>query len=286
MEAIRHDDVAAFVAAAEPLLLGDEARHQVMLGICSTLVRVPGFYPSVELWTVAADGRTVAALTQTPPYNALVARPAADGALETLVHGLDEAGVDLPGITAALPEAEVFAAVWQRSHGGAPRRRLAQGVYQATSIAPPAHVPGSLRLAGHDDRGLLIRWWDDFTEEALRPGSPRHPSAESVDRRLDHDGGIALWTVDGEVVSLAGFGSETPNGVRIGPVYTPPEHRRRGYGSAVTAHASRRLLEAGRRFCFLYTDLANPTSNGIYRAIGYELVCESAELEFGPRPRV
>ena len=94
------------------------------------------------------------------------------------------------------------------------------------------------------------------------------------------DGGIAVWEVDGEPVSCAGFGSETPNGVRIGPVYTPPERRRRGYGSALTAHLTQQLLDGGRTFCFLYTDLANPTSNGIYRAVGYELVCESADLVF------
>ena len=84
----------------------------------------------------------------------------------------------------------------------------------------------------------------------------------------------------GEPVSLAGWRSETPNGVRIGPVYTPPEHRRRDYGSAVTATVSAERLAAGRRFCFLYTDLANPTSNKIYMDIGYEPICDSANYAF------
>jgi hypothetical protein len=81
-------------------------------------------------------------------------------------------------------------------------------------------------------------------------------------------------------VSLAGWGGPTPNGIRIGPVYTPPEHRRRGYGSAVTAAASERNLDRGCRFCFLYTDLANPTSNRIYMDLGYEPVGDSAEYRF------
>jgi hypothetical protein len=72
----------------------------------------------------------------------------------------------------------------------------------------------------------------------------------------------------------------TPNGIRIGPVYTPPEHRRRGYGSAVTAAVSARHLSAGRRFCFLYTDLENSTSNKIYVDIGYEPVCDSVDYAF------
>ena len=84
-------------------------------------------------------------------------------------------------------------------------------------------------------------------------------------------------------VSLAGFGSLTPNGIRIGSVYTPPEHRNRGYGTAVTAAVSQLLLERGHRFCFLYTDLANPTSNAISARIGYEPVCDSRELAFARR---
>ena len=77
-----------------------------------------------------------------------------------------------------------------------------------------------------------------------------------------------------------GFGGPTPNGIRIGPVYTPPELRGRGYASALTAQVSQLQLDRGRRFCFLYTDLANPTSNAIYMRIGYERVCDSRELAF------
>jgi predicted GNAT family acetyltransferase len=63
-------------------------------------------------------------------------------------------------------------------------------------------------------------------------------------------------------------------------VYTPPEHRGHGYGSAVTAAASQIALDRGKRFCFLYTDLANPTSNAIYTRIGYRPVCDSREIAF------
>jgi predicted GNAT family acetyltransferase len=73
---------------------------------------------------------------------------------------------------------------------------------------------------------------------------------------------------------MAGFGGLTPNGIRIGPVYTPPDERRRGYGSALTAALTQQLLDGGRRFCFLFTDLANPTSNRIYQQIGYRAVSD------------
>ena len=132
-----------------------------------------------------------------------------------------------------------------------------------------------------EDRPLLVEWVEAFAEEAV----PDSPATASSDGRHTAEGqgtgGFLLWDDDG-IVSLAGWGGLTPNGVRIGPVYTPPEHRRRGYGSAVTAAASASQLADGRRFCFLYTDLANPTSNKIYMDIGYEPVCDSVDYAFEP----
>jgi len=103
-----------------------------------------------------------------------------------------------------------------------------------------------------------------------------------ADHRLSGsaDGGIELWEDEGEVVSLSGWGGPTPNGIRIGPVYTPPEHRGHGYATALVAELSQRLLDGGRSFCFLYTDLANPTSNAIYERIGYVKVAEAAMVAF------
>ena len=142
-------------------------------------------------------------------------------------------------------------------------------------------VSGRARTATADDRELLIAWTEAFTEEALH-GSPA-PGGDAervVDGRLaDENSGFVLWE-DDEPVSVAGWGGPTPNGIRVGPVYTPPEQRRKGYASAVTAALSAEQLAAGKRFCFLYTDLANPTSNKIYMDIGYEPICDAVDYEF------
>ncbi len=53
--------------------------------------------------------------------------------------------------------------------------------------------------------------------------------------------------------------------------------------SAVTAAATQAALDAGRRFVFLFTDLANPTSNKIYQAIGYEPVIDVDLIRFEGR---
>jgi predicted GNAT family acetyltransferase len=73
----------------------------------------------------------------------------------------------------------------------------------------------------------------------------------------------------------------TRHGTRVGYVYTPPERRRRGYASALVAQVSQRMLSDGFRFCVLYTDLSNPTSNAIYARLGYEPIADVVDVTFG-----
>jgi len=112
----------------------------------------------------------------------------------------------------------------------------------------------------------------------------RSLAERNIEARLNTDpGGYYLW-IAGTPVSLAGCTGPTPNGIRIGPVYTPPEHRNHGYASAAVAALSQLLLERGFRSCFLFTDLSNPTSNKIYQAVGYQPVCDVDEYAFGAEP--
>ena len=135
-----------------------------------------------------------------------------------------------------------------------------------------------MRPYDESDYETAGRWFDEFVAEALPEGSPE--PAGVLDRRLaEPGGGLAFWD-DGAAVCIAGYGGPTPNGIRIGPVYTPPELRGRGYASALTAGVTQELLDGGKRFCFLFTDLANPTSNRIYERIGYRPVTDVDQWAF------
>ena len=264
------------------MLLADEARHNLILGIAGTLVRQPSTYPEFALWLVENRGSVALAALQTPPYNLTLSRPLRSDALVALCDALEDEGRALPGVTAARPEVDDFVREWTRRGAFTPRARTRQRVYRLEHPPPAPAVPGRPQIATAAELRLLVEWLDAFAAEALPADAPNRASEALVAARLDDDsGGFTLWE-DGEPVSLAGWGNPTPNGVRIGPVYTPPEHRRRGYGSAVTAAVSAERLASGRRFCFLYTDLANPTSNRIYSEIGYEPVCDSVDYAFDP----
>ena len=260
----------------------DEARHNLLLGLSQTLITQPGLYPDFRLWTVEGRGPLVAAV-QTPPHNLTLSAPASAEALDVLADGLAREGWTFPGVTAALPEAEAFATRWTEATGVRVRRRMALAIHRLTRVGPRPPVPGTVRPATQADRDLLLDWIVAFETEA-HEDAERAPAARTVDGRLKGgaDAGFVLWEIDGGAVSLAGFTGPTPNGIRVGPVYTPPELRRRGYASALVAELSAELLARGRRFCFLFTDLANPTSNHVYARIGYEHVCDSADLAFDP----
>jgi uncharacterized protein len=303
MEVTKVDDAGAFLTEAEPLLLADEARHNLLLGIAGTIRDSPELYPERRFWLVRDDDRPVGAALRTPPHNLILARPQSDDALAALADAVAEE--DLPGVVGAVPESEAFADLWAPRAGRTIRVGMRQGVYALERVEPLPAVSGSARPATAADRELALRWWIAFGDEVLHEGGPGRDRAEAtLDHRLSSPrAGILLWEDGGKPVSLAGWGGATPNGIRVGPVYTPPELRGRGYATALTAELSRRLLMAGsaggeaagsrpeahggrlgpgnRRFCFLYTDLANPTSNAIYERIGYRRVAESAEIAFG-----
>jgi predicted GNAT family acetyltransferase len=276
----RLDGADGILARAGELLAVDEPRHNLPFGILSTARAHPDLYPEVSAWVAVEEGHVVGAAIRTPPFHLVLVRPTDDGALAALAAEIDD---ELPGVVGAVPEVDVFAAAWAARRGVAVEPILEQGVYALREVREPAGVPGAMRLADTGDRPLLLDWVRAFSDEVLH--GTLHSVPERLERSVDArlaggEAGFGLWEMGGRPVSLAGFGGPTPNGIRIGPVYTPLELRGHGYASALTAAVSQLQLDRGRRFCFLFTDLANPTSNAIYMRIGYELVCESRELAF------
>ena len=275
MQLARHADAESFLAAAGDFLAEREAEHNLILGLSSRLGEEPLLYGEPPYFAVVEDdGRIVGAAMRTPPHNLILSELDADEAVAVLAADAQEAFGSLPGVVGPKQRAAQFANVWRAATGATPRLEIAQRVFAADHVDEPRPASGAMRDYERGDRELAIRWMDEFVAEAL-PEAPPESSSDFVDRREeDPDGGLVIWD-DGGPVSLAGFGGRTPNGIRVGPVYTPPDLRGRGYASALTAALTRRLLESGRRFCFLFTDLANPTSNSIYQRIGYRPVSDA-----------
>ncbi len=156
------------------------------------------------------------------------------------------------------------------------RPGLKQRIYRLDRVIPPASTAGELRPAHSDDLSLLAGWLDAFIEETgiSNPRTGLQIAQAGID-----EGRIFVWD-DGGPVSTALWSRPTPNGVTINAVYTPGNERSRGYASACVAALSQRMLDEGREFCCLYTDLSNSTSNDIYMSIGYKPVCDVDDYWF------
>jgi predicted GNAT family acetyltransferase len=207
-----------------------------------------------------------------------------DAAAIALARAVHARGEEVGGVNGSLPAVDVCARELARLQGGTIEVAQHTRLFELGELAVPVGVPGRLRAAVRDDLDLAVAWVDRFMADADEQAG-REPDAhgrealppEDLLARIDR-GCYWFWYDEaGERVSMVGANPPAYGVARIGPVYTPPAQRRRGYAGAATAEVSRILRDTGARVC-LYTDQSNPTSNGIYQAIGYRAVEDQANL--------
>jgi len=270
-------------AVAGGFLRSRPVHNTVQLVALDTLgVRGPSAFGDVAPlfgWWRAGAGPVTAALLHTPPFPVLLTRLPAT-AFGDLAGELAGRGRQLAGVNAEQGDAEAFAAAWSGLTGAGWREFRRSRLFRLEQLTPPdPSPPGTARVATAADRGLLESWLTAFRQELADLGGP---GTGMIEDRISH-GGLTLWEAGGSPVSLAGCSRPAEGVVRLGPVYTPPERRGRGYGGAVTAAVSRAALAAGAAHVVLFTDLANRTSNALYRRLGYRPVEDRLVLKFGPQ---
>jgi predicted GNAT family acetyltransferase len=151
---------------------------------------------------------------------------------------------------------------------------MAQRMYELRAVNPVEGVAGEMRAAEEADLPLLEKWVLAFYIDCFgKVTLPEDKIRDNIIRNIEA-GAWHFWQVEGEPVSMAVSSRPTRHSISIGGVYTPPEQRRCGYASACVAALSQRLLDQGYKFCSLFTDLANPTSNSIYMQVGYRPVTD------------
>jgi hypothetical protein len=277
MTILAYRDPRQFKEAAEPLLMKNEAQNCLALGIIDTLITTRGRYPMFYLLTVSDGSRITGVAWMTPPHP-LGLSPMPPVAVKQLVEHMSSLPDKVSGVIGPKPAVEQFKDLWLARQGIRVRSMMQQRIYQLERVTPPPPVAGTMRLAREGDRRLLEQWNLGFSIDSGL-GNDRQSAIAFADHDITTESRY-FWELDGQPVSMAGFGGQTPSGIRVSRVYTPREQRGRGHASALVAAMSQKLLDQGRKFCFLYTDLANPTSNSIYQRIGYRPVCDSAHYTF------
>jgi predicted GNAT family acetyltransferase len=281
MRVALHRDVESFASLARPFLLEHEAAHCLPLGILDTLVTDPSRYPTAYLFSVHSGDDVAGIAWRTPPHPLGLTSMPSDGIVE-LVRLCAKTDQDVSGVVGPPAEAEAFARLWCGATGARVVSTMRQAVHQLDHIEQRGTAAGSMRFASEADHALLVEWTLAFMQDCGLPAVRDEAVAQA--RIAIEQQSRVLWEHEGRAVSMAGFGGKTPSGIRVSYVYTPPSDRGRGFASSVVTELTQHLLAGGPRFCFLYTDLANPTSNHIYRRIGYRPIAESVHLCFEPAP--
>lgn len=262
-------DLTEVPAAAKAWLLADPVRNTVPLTV---LARARGG-AAEEAWAgwCTAGGEVRGVALHLPPQPLLVTDLPAE-ALRPLAEALRDR--PLTGVHGPLPQAGELAAALGRPVA----ERMSLRLHRLEELRPPA-LPGTARPADDRDLEVAARWFRAFAAEAEPgPGKDGDPAA-SARARIDR-GELVFWQDGGRPVAMAAFSTPIAGMSRIGMVYTPPELRGKGYGSAVAYAATRAAQAVGADRVLLFTDLANPVSNAIYHALGYRPVADYVSLVF------
>ena len=283
-------DPGEFLAAAGDYLAADPVVSTVVTTVAHRLLaqEADGIAPPGRTWwlvvrnasAVVGAGMRTATFAPYPPF----LLPMPDQAAVALARALHGRGEEVLAVNGTLPTVDLCAAELTRLGGGRVQVSQHTRLHELGELVWPAPVPGGLQAATEDDVDLVMEWFGAFMGDAdEQAGRPRGASAHEVPGRAEmlrrlRAGGLWFWVNQaGERVHLTGVSPPAFGVARVGPVYTPPAQRGRGWASNAVAGISRRIQAEGARVC-LFTDQANPTSNKIYAALGYQPVADMANL--------
>ena len=275
-------DTQPFLEKALDELSRDETRNNLILGLALRLREDPHAYTDqTPLIAIVSDEQEKigAMAIMTPPFPMIVqSEPLNVAALESLADTLISGGWKLSGVNGVTDESDAFAQIWRKKTGHEVRLLKTLRAYELRNVQDLDYPVGKMRVAEERDAQKSADMLSAMQEELKLEGSSS-ATFEGALRNI-HLKRTFFWVVDGEVVSITMAVRPQIKGICISGVYTPPEHRQRGYARALVAQVSKEMLSRGFELTNLFTDLSNPSSNKIYQEIGYKPVCDYHQYSF------
>lgn len=269
-----------FLQATGDVLSAREAEYSLLIGLCE-LHRIKDSAVNNYVYATVRRGDRVLGGLCASEKN-LVLPALEEPVLKNIAEFLKDKNIKFPGVVGPALTSEAFSRIWSQLTNQSCRLGMGQKIYRLDTVTMPKDISGQLALAGMEHIALVGQWLLEFSVESLphEPTSLQKTSEIAVAKIEKQE--VYLWLdIDGTPLAMNMVGRPTKNGISVSAVYTPPTLRRKGYASALVAHTSQRMLNSGRKFCVLYTDAANPTSNKIYQQIGYNEVALSKHFVFG-----
>lgn len=272
MQGKQYHSVHLFRRQLEPLLLKNEAAHNLFYGV---LLKINETNSPIFMGLVEKENRVVMGFLQTNPAQIIVATFSAldEQDLEAIALWLYQQKIQVPGLIGEVETIHSLVKAYERLAKVTYEVRMRQRIYQLTEVAPLPKVNGLFRKAVEKDTPIICRWIHEFCEEIGEVITFEEAKKEAT--KLMKEERVFVWEVNSQPVSMACWTRPTKTNVTINLVFTPKEERKKGYATACVAHLSQHLLNQGYKSTSLYTDLANPTSNHIYQEIGYRPILDS-----------
>lgn len=281
-------DAAEFLARAADYLAADPVRATVVTAVAhryadSEPPEVPDFWFAAVTDSAGAVVGSAMRTADYAPYPLyLLSMP--DAAVSALARAVVDRGTSVGALSGMLPAADVCASEICAATGQSSRITLRMRLFELGALIEPAPVPGALRFPRSDEGPLAVEWLSRFLDDAdvqagrqIDPDRDENITAADVQRRIDA-GRLWFWVDAADhPVHISGATPPAFGVSRIGPVYTPVAQRGRGWASAAVAQIAKEEVGHGNRVT-LFTDQANPTSNRIYQALGFEPITDTATL--------
>lgn len=125
----------------------------------------------------------------------------------------------------------------------------------------------SVVKADPNDINIIANYVVEFNEQALNESNINFKDVIlRVTKEIDS---YYLLKINNKIVSMAKIAREDDNICAITSVYTPIEHRNKGYSRQVVTHICQLILNKGKT-PYLYVDKENPISNHLYLKIGFQ----------------
>ncbi|MGB5335382.1 MAG: GNAT family N-acetyltransferase [Woeseiaceae bacterium] len=134
-------------------------------------------------------------------------------------------------------------------------------------MPPTRDIPGELRK-GNEDDDQIVRYWGQFYGEE----KPAPVDVSDFMARKLSEGDLYIWDDHGPRTMIA-LSGRVGRGIRVSAVYTPPEHRGKGYASAGVAEICRRELDGSRDFVTLVAEIDDPAER-MYQRLGFYKIGE------------
>jgi len=278
-----HDKIKEYFEIVFEFLVNREAENILLFSILNAIKINPSRYGEDKpiLITVTDNEEIKLVALRTPPYNLVISYTDTLDSITSLTKELIKKKIELPGVLGFKAGVERFAKLWcnrKNLHLSLIRN---ERVYKLQKVAKETLGNKKFVVGDKSNLKIILKWAEEFMLEALPELDEAHikRTQKVIIEEIKKDK-IFLLIDEGEVVSMARKAGKTPNGNLVNLVYTPSHLRKRGYATECVAKLSLKILEEGNSFCFLFTDLMNPTSNSIYQKIGYRPVIDVDAYKF------